>query len=322
MTNKITNDILDYSNQKLTEFPIITKPNLIVQISLNNNQIVNLPNLTNFSSLRILDISRNRFVDLSPISGITSLRVLNCSENRIVSLSFVSSLVNLEVLNASHNRISTVAAQMPENLRDVDLSYNEIASLDFLQHKFPATIEKLDLSSNLVTEVISLRVIAVFTHLMSLNVGLYENNRGIQLLPYVKFLCPSLILFDGIEVPDEISENFPNPEILLDVLVRGNESELRNLIQDVESKIRWDEPEFIPFDEQIPYSPVAILESKVRDLEQKVPLIKKRMQSYSPSKKAVVQQMLQDINELKEQIAVLSNMIFVHDQAVKRLMNH
>lgn len=317
-----SNDTVDYSNQKLTEFPIIAKQNLVVQINLKNNKLLNLPNLSNFTVLRTLDISRNRFIDLSPISSITSLRVLDCSENRIVSLGFVTSLVNLEVLRASHNRISTVAVQMPETLIDVDLSNNEIVSLDFLQHKFPPTIQRLDISSNLVSEVISLRVIAVFTHLRTLNVGLLESNRDIQLLALVKHLCPSLVLFDGAECPEEMPPNFPNPDYLLDVLVRGNESELRSIIQSDEKKITWDEPQFITFNEVTPPSPILSLEKKLENLERKLPLLAKKVENSSPSKKAVIQQMFHDINELKAQISVISNMIYIHDQAMKGILAH
>lgn len=315
-----SNDNVDYSNQKLTEFPIIAKQNLVIQINLKNNKLLNLPNLSNFTVLRTLDISRNRFIDLSPVSAITSLRVLDCSENRIVSLGFVAPLVNLEILRASHNRISTVAIQMPESLIDVDLSNNEIVSLDFLQHKFPLTLQRLDISSNLVSEVISLRVIAVFTHLHTLNVGLLESNRDINLLALVKHLCPSLVLFDGVECPEEMPPNFPNPDHLLDVLVRGNESELRSLIQNNETKITWDEPQFIPFNEETPPSPILSLEKQIEKLEKKLPILSKKVENSSPSKKAIIQQMYRDINELKSQISVISNMIYFHDKAMKEIL--
>ncbi|OHT05888.1 hypothetical protein TRFO_26247 [Tritrichomonas foetus] len=326
MSNQLSSDNVDYSNQNMTEFPTIAKQNIIIRINLRNNKILSLPNLSNFSVLRVLDLSHNRFVDLSPISSILSLRELDCSENSLVSLGFVASLSNLEILRASHNRISTVAVQMPNSLIDVDLSYNEIVSLDFLQHKFPSSIQRLDISANSIDEVISLRVMAVFPNLHTLNVGLLETNKDIQILSFVKFLCPSLVLFDGAECSDlNLDENFPNNEILLDVLVRGNENELRSLIQNVENRIIWDDPNFIPFDEVVPSSPLLVIERKLQQIEQKIPMLRKHAEQASPRlsqiQRTKLDQIGQDIGELKAQIAELTQTLYVHEMAMKSIIH-
>ena len=323
MSSQLSNDNVDYSNQNMTEFPTIAKQNMIIKMNLRNNKLSNLPNLSNFTLLRFLDLSRNRFVDLTPVSSIVSLRELDCSANSLVSLAFVASLTNLEVLRASHNRISTIAVQMPNTLIDVDLSYNEIVSLDFLQHKFSPALQRLDISNNSIDEVISLRVIAVFPQLHTLNAGLLETNRDIQLLAFVKHLCPSLVLFDGVECTEVDYSHFPPADTILDVLVRGNENELRSLIQNIESQIIWDEPTFIEFDEEIPNSPLMNLERKLNDIERRIPLVKQNIQNRSPlsqNQRAKLDHMQREINDLRGQISALSNLIYAHDQGMKNLL--
>lgn len=315
-------DNIDYSEQGLTEFPAIPKPNLVIKMNLSINLLRILPSMHEFNFLRYLDVSNNKFTDLSALSRLNSLRELDISHNRIVSLGFVATLPNLEILRASFNRIVAVSASMPQSLIDLDLSHNEINSLEFLQKKVPVTIERIDVSNNLIIHVMQLRYIAVFQNLRILNAGLYHQNQGIQIIPFLKHICPSLELFDDNDCDEPKSPNFPDDETLFECLMGGDETELQILLQKEDKSITWDEPTFIPFN-----SYETELQAPINDLEQRLHSIESRIPNPKllspvrddPQEIKTINALRHDIGELKKQLAQLSQMLFVHDAAVKQI---
>jgi Leucine-rich repeat (LRR) protein len=68
-----TRDIFNCSEQELTEFPTIPKPNTIATLIASNNFLTRLPEMRSFSILRSLNLSNNQLTDVSSVSSIRTL---------------------------------------------------------------------------------------------------------------------------------------------------------------------------------------------------------------------------------------------------------
>jgi hypothetical protein len=317
-------DSYDFSNHSLFEIPSISKPNLVIRLSLASNFLRAIPNMADFSMLRSLDISHNQLVDLTHISAIKPLRELDCSHNRIVSLAFVGPLTNLEILRASHNRIATVVAQMPEPLIDCDLSSNELSSFEFLQRKFPFSLERLDISSNLVGDVIELRYLSVFNNLTCLNTGILASHPNLQVLRLVKHICPTLTLFDGADCTDVVTDavQFPADEELYEVLVHGTEDELCHLIEYPDLTVKWTEPSFIEYEEDLEAKELEDLERRIGQIEQRLPRIPEPQAPPVYNGKAdEIKAMRREIQDLRDQLGKLLDLLYVQDRAVREIFD-
>ena len=314
-----TSESLDYSKQRLVEFPEIEKPSHCTKLNISSNLIAALPLLSEFTSIRVLDISHNKLTDLSPLSQLLTLRELDCSFNRITSIDFASDIPFLEVLRASHNRISSIQTCLAKSLIDIDLSSNEFSGLEFLQSKFPNTIERIDVSSNIFDEIFELRYISVFQNLRVLNVSLYEDNRDILIEEFVKQLCPSLEVFDGADVSQIPSDTFPISQ-LLDTLVNGNEAELRAMLaSNVEKAISWEAPSFVEFSEEpiIPIpAPLKKLDARLQNIEMSIPEIRGKRKEI---KKEKYKKIREELVEIQRELSNLSKILLVHDKALESL---
>ena len=334
-----TRDQIDFSQTNASTFPTITRPNIVIRMNASRNSISDLPNRSIFTRLRYLDLSSNNFQDLSPLGGLPSLLELDISNNFVQNLDFLRDLALLEVLHASNNKISRVIC-LPENLIDIDLSNNNLKSLEFLDspnegsnEPFPHGLERLNISGNNITQIISLRYITVFLQLRELDVGLLDANRNLQLLPFVKSLCPSLQTFDGADLRD-VDEYAFNLEDLIQVLTSGSEQALRSFISGIETGIRWDPPTFIDYDDDTPPTPLKTIEDRLRVLEERVAddqyatPTKNKYQNQTATlispyneqdDNAVIAAMQNEINELKQQVAQIAEILYVHDRALRQL---
>ena len=325
-------DAYDFSDQGLSELPILAKPSVIVRLDLSSNILKSVPDMSDFSFLRTLNLSHNQLVDVGNLASLRSLRELDISHNRIVSIGFVSALSSLEILKASHNRIATVAAQMPDSLIDCNLSFNELSTVEFLQHKFPTTLERLDFSSNMIDQVMELRYLAVFTNLSVVRSGLLQKNRDLMMIPYVKHICPSIKVFDGEDCPDDVPcESFPNEDDLFEVLMSGDEQTLCQMLTKPSQDLVWEPPAFVAYEEDEAGSEeVQRLERQIMDLEAEArarpppepepepePSRVTRPQKIDSAK---IREMKTEVAEIKAQLEVLLKMLFVHDQAVQELL--
>jgi hypothetical protein len=315
---------LDFSDQNLLNFPSIPKSSIIVQLNLRTNFLTTLPIMSKFTSLRSIDLSSNQFVDLSPLSVLKGLRELDCSHNQIVSLAFTAPLVNLTVLRAAYNRVTTIAAQMPDSLSECDISHNEFASVEFLQFKFSPALERLDISGNLIRDVVELRYLSVFPNLLVLNAGFVDAHRDLHLIPFVRYLCPALALFDGVDCSEcEPPDEFPEPDQLYDVLVRGDDADLCDLIRRSEPSIAWAPPTFIAFrEEELPADDgLAEAEEQLAELEGRLPLFEQEVPepepAFAPPNPAEIERMRAELAEMKAQLTEIVRLVYVHDQAVR-----
>jgi hypothetical protein len=322
MDGKHSQESADYSDQRLTEFPAVPNPSRILALNLQLNLLTSLPQLSKFSLLRTVDLSNNQLVDLSPLTVVKTLRELNCSGNRLVSLAFLASLPGLVILRAAHNRIATVTTKMPDSLLDCDLSHNEISTVEFLQFKFPGTLQRLDISSNLITTVVELRYVSVFFNLLVLTTGHLAKHPDLEILAFVKYLCPSLTLFDGVDCRDVVEPpDFPRSGDLYDCVVRGSDDDLCQLLARKEARIEWSLPTFVPFREVAEETgDLTELAAMVDDIEARLARVQEPPPANAiPAPNPLeVEKMRQEIIEMKQQVADLVKLLYVHDAAVRQ----
>jgi len=310
-------DSIDLSKQSLNVLPSIPKMNIIVSLNISYNSLKSLPSMGDFVCLRYLNISYNNFSDLRQISVISSLKELDCSNNSLLTLDFVSELAALEVLNASNNKICEITGDMPDSLLDVDLSGNLFRNLESFQNSFSDRLQRLDLSNNEINEISNLRFLAIFSKLRVLRIGLLEKNRDLKLIPFIKHLCPLIEEFDDNDCEISNEDNAFNTQALLEVLLSGNESELREMLISKDIVIRWDEPSFVQFDNNVPETPLKGIEDRLRNLEERLPntnessILQPSDFSTSDIKK--------EIEELRKQVAKITEILFIHDAAMREI---
>lgn len=320
---------INLSKGGYTEFPKIQKPNIVLYLNLSKNLIKTLPNMAAFNAIRYIDISSNKFTNLNALESLRSVKEIDCSYNKLTDINFVSNLPTLEVLRASHNQIRDINCILPKNIIDIDLSFNELKNLNFLQTNFPAGIERIEVSGNLIHEIINLRFLPLFQQLRMFNIGLLEENSDIQLLPFVKLLCPSIELFDGMDCVNIEDTGFDKDEII-QVLVKESESELRSFLSNYDGGIKWEEPTFIPFENDVPATPIRKLANRIETLEEKIADPPERITPpkntgnlLSPyqnsSNSGNIQSLQQELSEIKQQIAQIAEILYVHDKALKQL---
>lgn len=323
---------IDISQRSYTEFPTFKKPNFVLHLNASRNFFSKLPNMSGFTALQDIDLSRNKFVDLSPLSTLISLRIINISNNKVKNLDFIQNLQNLEELNASNNKISEIHCNFPPNLIYVDLSFNELTSLSFLDEKFPVNIESIDVSQNSIDQIIELKYISVFQQLHTFKIGFLEMNPDLHIIPYVKYLCPSLEFFDDVKI-DDSEEILFNDDDLLNILMHGSEQDLRDFLSNEKKEIKWDEPNFIPFDDDYSTIPtpikqiedrLSIIENQIHERVSKSPnsnqeQSQQQMLSYHQGNDAILHTMQQDISEMKQQIAQITELLYVYDRALQKL---
>jgi hypothetical protein len=250
------------------------------------------------------------------------------SGNRLSSLDFCEDLTNLEILRASDNAISDITTRLPDSIAVLNLANNDFANLDFLEHMIsPQNLQTLDVSGNHIKQLIHLRFLSVYDHVQTLKVGILPLFRDLQVLEFVKHLCPQLESFDDESCAD-IEPHFE--EELIEILIAGSETRLCAFLS--VSQIVWEEPTFLEFpDETAP--------TGLRELEDRLDAIESRLGPRTPTKRASAQvgtllspfpkqteppelkSLRQDIGELRMQIGQIAELLYVHDVALRKVWN-
>ncbi|MBE9226377.1 leucine-rich repeat domain-containing protein [Phormidium sp. LEGE 05292] len=119
--------------------------------------------LSTFTNLTELNLSSNSITDLSPLSTLTELRELNLSRNFITDLTPLKALKNLTVLSLSGDfgdrayRLTESIDLSPllalTQLKDLDLSSNEISDRSLETIAQLTTLERLWISYNRITDI-------------------------------------------------------------------------------------------------------------------------------------------------------------------------
>ena len=315
--------VFDFSNQGLKQIPEPSGRDTAQSLDVSKNKIKELKNVEFFLNIRYLNISQNRITDLSPLVTCTKLVELDCSKNLIKKLDPICNLPKLVTLRASNNDLSEIAKPLPRTLTTVDISNNNFTNFEFLQDKLSDELINLDISGNGIEEICSLRFVAVFQKLLTLNVGILKQNKGLKIIQFAKHLCPMLETFDGENCADVDSEDFFNTDALIEVLVNGSESELRTMLSNAVGDVTWDEPEFVPFEADLPMTPLKNIDERLKKLEEKIPddedIGTPKRKDDKPITREEFNQIRSEISELREQVVKLSELLYVHDCAMKHL---
>ncbi|WP_277156472.1 leucine-rich repeat domain-containing protein [Bifidobacterium sp. ESL0798] len=211
---------LDLSGNRLTDISTLSTLTNLQTLNLSNNQISDITPLAGLTNLRLLGLSRNKIIDhqyndsnnsangLDPLAHLNMLDSLDLSFNKLNGFplfdknnNFISSFaplsrLPLRQLNLSHNRIMELGTDSLDNananpfstmrnLRYLDLSFNQIGNIQFLNALNPSEdgLAYLNLNQNRLQDESGstwqkpvLAPIAHLTHLYSLGLGFNHVN--------------------------------------------------------------------------------------------------------------------------------------------------
>ncbi|XP_060073971.1 toll-like receptor 7 [Ylistrum balloti] len=131
---------LDLSDNHLMHFDDMLLPEMTLTFNLSDNKLLNFPNSFGHINVSMLDLRANNIVTLTSMSTmfLESLTYLDLSLNQIsvIDDGTFEGLSNLEVLNLKRNQLllnlSLDVFRGAQNLIDLDLSYNNLTSVDFM----------------------------------------------------------------------------------------------------------------------------------------------------------------------------------------------
>jgi hypothetical protein len=133
--------------------------------------------------------------------------------------------------------------------------------------------------------------------------------RDVPVLQFAKFLCPTLEYFDDEPLADVDPDFEEDP--LIEQLAKGSEDSLREFLTDsIQPPIQWGEPQFMEFREETDEGFVE-LEERVRAIEDRIPQRRRENED-----SAEISALRADVRELKEQVAQIARLLFVHDRAL------
>lgn len=201
---------------KISKITAISNLEKLVDLNLSNNAIQDISPLYWLGDLNLLthlDLSKNRVSDLSSLELLTNLQELNLAYNQITDMTPLASMIHLTSLDLSHNEIEDTSMLTEFDMPDLDtlnLSYNLLTDLsDFPWIWDSVNLRELDLSYNDINEIDD---IYGFTNL---EVVTLSNNR-ISDLSVLWFLPDVRILYLDNNLVEDISRlgNLTNLEEL------------------------------------------------------------------------------------------------------------
>lgn len=140
-------NILNLSNNKLTDIKTLSSLKLITALNLSKNQISDISNIKRFISLKWLNLNFNLIENIYPISTCHDIHKLYLDKNKITSLNSLSNLPKLRELSAANNQINDIShIYIVKSLLKLDVSQNKIENAEGLYNM--EILEDVDLSYN------------------------------------------------------------------------------------------------------------------------------------------------------------------------------
>ncbi|KAH8236255.1 hypothetical protein KR038_006649 [Drosophila bunnanda] len=177
---------LEHNNISSLERSAFGKLPVLFELNLHGNQVKDISKraFEGLLQLLTLNLSSNGIQQLQNdiFIGLPSLRTLDLSHNLLSKLDnktngVLDDLLSLETLNLSHNRISFVTKKtfpshqyIPYNLRNLDLSYNQMPVLTYDITFGTKKLYKLDVSHNQINDL-RRGVLSNFTSLQKLDIS-------------------------------------------------------------------------------------------------------------------------------------------------------
>lgn len=342
-------ETVDLSSKKLMQIPPISNPTYVTSMNIANNLFTSLPDLKVFSNLQHLFIDHNSFTDLSFISSLHQLQELDVSYNALTTLDFLQDLPNIRIVYAAHNKISTIKPELPSTLNTLDVSYNQLTSLKFIESSSWDSLECLTIHDNLIFDLREIKYLAELPILKYCYIGFSKENMDTKLAELAKFVCPTLLEFDDFNTSN-LNPDFDQYQVI-HLLSAGTEAEFRSFVNLVEQEIKWNQPVFIDFVEKAQPREEDDLEKRLRAVEAKVstPAQNEELQarieemekkiSNAVDKQdndkgiseldqipggnvAKVQQIQSEINDIRQQITKITELLYAHDKALETMWNY
>ncbi|MGM9760640.1 MAG: MBG domain-containing protein [Parabacteroides sp.] len=195
-----------------TDPTTVTLEGNMTELSVTDNALTSL-SLNNVGYLRKLTVSS------------TSLASLTCSGKQMTSLN-ISAASALKTLDASDNQLTDLTIQSSAVLEDVKVGKNALTSLSFNNHA--ATLEKLDISDNLLTAFNP----AALTQLTLLNVS------GNQILTMTGVPAKCKVTW-GTQTVNMTSNNTTNSNIGFRIPTLLNEAGITTEANPSYSNVTW-----------------------------------------------------------------------------------
>lgn len=157
-----------------------------------------------YINVRILCLRDNGMitVDGSVLSELPKLRSLDLSHNMIQNMGRKPFPKSLRILNLSYNMLrDTNWSPLFQNVLELNLAGNEISSVDLL----PRKVAKLNIADNLISDVVSLRVMALhrITSLTLTGNPVVESTKFLKAT--ISSLFPHLEELDGAMLPRRVN---------------------------------------------------------------------------------------------------------------------
>lgn len=127
---------LTATNNQIRQIVVVLEKNIYVPVAAGD------------AGLEILNLSDNKLSDISNITLLNRLRELDLSRNLLVEIDMVifNSLSMLTKLSLSGNLLQTIELLSSVRLISLDVSYNHLQNLEFLEH-FPQ-LKELNIKAN------------------------------------------------------------------------------------------------------------------------------------------------------------------------------
>ena len=165
---------LNLSHTGLADASFVSGLNELIRLDLSHNSLSESSFLTSLVNLESADISDNQLTKILLADGLKSINKLDVSDNRIRSINLTSELASLVELNLSgnqlntpgrlfiytpflkvldlcRNQIRTMGNQRCQNLEELDVSYNQLISTDWITCQ--PNLRKINLEHNLISDL-------------------------------------------------------------------------------------------------------------------------------------------------------------------------
>uniref|UniRef100_A0A7M5V0V0 Guanylate kinase-like domain-containing protein n=1 Tax=Clytia hemisphaerica TaxID=252671 RepID=A0A7M5V0V0_9CNID len=138
--------VLDLSHNRLEDLSMLKCLPFLISLNVSNNQLKKIIDFTPPLRIREMNFSNNKISTIADLSMHASLHTLLLDFNEIEEISGLVNCASLKNLSISNNRISKITGLSKLNLKQLDLSYNDIRRIENLQDL--EFIQYLNLSFN------------------------------------------------------------------------------------------------------------------------------------------------------------------------------
>jgi Leucine-rich repeat (LRR) protein len=131
--------------------------NELEEIHLDENSLYTIEVTTVRKSVKVLSVKGNQLQDLSGISKFVNLEVVACDNNKVRNLENMKVMEYLRILTATSNGTTSICFPSNGSLEHVDLSDNNLDSMNFLKDGY--NLVSLKLSENNFTTFMECAVV-------------------------------------------------------------------------------------------------------------------------------------------------------------------